>query len=58
MFANIVDLGACKLVSGMGLEVTFEPRRDVTLPQFRPAIPDVQEDEETMISDLKERAVG
>ena len=36
MIANIVDCDHDQLVDGMRLEVTFERRGDITLPQFRP----------------------
>ena len=37
MIANIVEAGATPLEVGMPLEVTFEDRGEVVMPQFRPA---------------------
>jgi len=37
MIANIVEAGDTPLEVGMPLEVTFEDRGEVVLPQFRPA---------------------
>jgi uncharacterized OB-fold protein len=37
LLANIVDVVPEQLKVGLPLEVTFEARRDVALPQFRPA---------------------
>lgn len=37
MIANIVEAGSVPLEIGMPLEVTFEDRGEVVMPQFRPA---------------------
>ena len=37
MLTNIVDASSSELSVGMAVEVTFEDRETVTLPQFRPS---------------------
>ena len=37
MIANVVDAGPTPLEVGMAVEVTFEDRGEIVMPQFRPA---------------------
>jgi uncharacterized OB-fold protein len=38
MLTNVVDIGEQELAVGMPMEVTFEERPQITVPQFRPVV--------------------